>query len=167
MPNEQETIFIRWLNEHKGLIYKIARAFADSAEQVEDLFQDVLLQLWVSVPNFEGNAKESTWIYRVAFNTAVVWDRKQKKHNKLKSITWATQSADKKVDENNGLIEQLYVAIRQLSKLDASLILMSLDGLSYKQMAEVSGITESNVGVKLNRAKKQLAEKMKGVSDEL
>ena len=92
---------------------------------------------------------------------------KAKKHNKLKSITFSTHQANDKSDENNELIEQLYTAIRQLSKLDASLVLMTLDGLSYKQMAEVSGITESNVGVKLNRAKKQLAEKMKGVADEL
>jgi RNA polymerase sigma-70 factor (ECF subfamily) len=163
LPNEQETIFIRWLDEHKGLIYKIARAFTHSAEQMEDLFQDILLQLWISLPNFQQNAKESTWIYRVAFNTAVVWDRKQKTHKKLKSITLNAQPANEKTDENNELIEHLYTAIRQLSKLDTSLILMSLDGLSYKQMADVSGITESNVGVKLNRAKKQLAEKMKGV----
>jgi RNA polymerase sigma-70 factor (ECF subfamily) len=166
LPNEQETIFIRWLDEHKGLIYKIARAFTQSAEQLEDLFQDILLQLWISLPNFQQNAKESTWIYRVAFNTSVVWDRKQKKYKKLKSVTLNAQPANEKNDENSELIEQLYTAIRQLSKLDASLVLMSLDGLSYKQMADVSGITESNVGVKLNRAKKQLAKKMKGVADE-
>jgi RNA polymerase sigma-70 factor (ECF subfamily) len=167
LSNERETIFIRWLDEHKGLIYKIARAFTHSAEHLEDLFQDILLQLWISLPNFQQNAKESTWIYRVAFNTAVIWDRKQKKHKKLKSVTLNAQPANEKTDKNSELIEQLYTAIRQLSKLDTSLILMSLDGLSYKQMADVSGITESNVGVKVNRAKKQLAEKMKGVADEL
>ena len=74
---------------------------------------------------------------------------------------------DKKENDNNEQIEHLYTVIRQLPKLDASLILMSLEGLSYKEMAETLGITESNVGVKLNRAKKQLSEKMKGLTDEL
>lgn len=166
MSNEQETIFIRWLNEHKGLIYKISRAFTDTAEQLDDLFQEILLQLWISVPNFEHKAKESTWIYRVAFNTAVVWDRKQKKQNKVKKAISFFQSPNDNVDENSEIIEQLYAAIRQLAKLDASLVLMLLDGLSYKEMAAVSGITESNVGVKLNRAKKLLAKKMKGLADE-
>lgn len=166
MSNEQEKIFIRWLDEHKGLIYKIARAFTNSADQMEDLFQDILLQLWISLSSFEQNAKESTWVYRVAFNTAVVWDRNRKKHKKLKSVIVTMQPASEKSSGNGAQIDQLYHAIRQLPKLDASLILMSLEGLSYKQMAEISGITENNVGVKLNRAKKLLAEKLKGLADE-
>ncbi len=155
------------MDEHKGLVYKIARAFTNSADQRDDLFQDILLQMWISIPNFKQNAKESTWIYRVAFNTAVVWDRKQKKHKKLKSVIFTSRPSEKEEAKNNQQIEQLYNAIHQLAKLDASLILMSLDGLSYRQMSEISGITESNVGVKLNRAKKLLAEKLKGLADEL
>jgi RNA polymerase sigma-70 factor (ECF subfamily) len=145
----------------------VARAFAADMSTQEDLIQDMMLQLWISVPNFNGQAQESTWIYRVAFNTAMVWNRKRKKHKKLQSVTLIeNQVASSENPENRELIEHLYTAIRQLPKLDASLILMSLDGLSYKQMADISGITESHVGVKLNRAKKQLAQTMKGLNDE-
>jgi RNA polymerase sigma-70 factor (ECF subfamily) len=165
LTSEQKTIFIQWLNAYKGLIYKVARAFTHSVDEMEDLFQDILLQLWISVPNFKQTAKESTWIYRVAFNTAVVWDRKRKKHNKLKSVLLAQPVTDSPND-NHQQIEELYAAIRQLDKLDASLVLMSLDGLAYKQIAEVLGLTESNVGVKLNRAKKRLGELLKGTADE-
>ena len=169
MTVEKEDIFIRWAQSYKGLFLKVARAFSAETSAQEDLIQDIMLQLWISVPNFKEQAQESTWVYRVAFNTAVVWDRKRKKHRKLKSVTLVenTLSASDDSAGNNELIEQLYTAIRQLPKLDASLVLMSLDGLSYKEMSAVSGMTESNVGVKLNRAKKQLAQKMKGLNDEL
>jgi RNA polymerase sigma-70 factor (ECF subfamily) len=164
---EKEDIFIRWAQSYKGLFLKVARAFAAETSAQEDLIQDIMLQLWISVPNFKKQAQESTWVYRVAFNTAVVWDRKRKKYKKLKSVTLIEkQTPAPENSQNRELIEQLYTAIRQLPKLDASLILMSLDGLSYKQMADVSGMTESNVGVKLNRAKKHLAQKMKGLNDE-
>lgn len=165
MPTEQEIRFIQWLDEYKGLIYKIARAFTHSTDQLEDLFQDILLQLWISVPNFKQDAAESTWIYRVAFNTALVWDRNRKKHKKLQSVTLKIQPSPDSTDRHEQ-IDQLYAAIRKLPKLDASLVLMSLDGLSYREMADISGMTENHVGVKLNRAKKQLAEIMKGLADE-
>jgi RNA polymerase sigma-70 factor (ECF subfamily) len=168
LPTEQENIFIQWLDDYKGLIYKIARAFTHSSDELEDLFQDILLQLWISVPNFKQESKESTWIYRVSFNTAVVWDRKRKKHKKLKSVNLSdSMIGESPPDAKTEQIEELYDAIRQLPKLDASLILMSLDKLSYKEMSEITGMSESNVGVKLNRAKKQLAEKLKGLADEL
>ena len=166
MQNDHNTIFLNWLDLHKGLIYKVARAFTRSTDDREDLFQEILLQLWISVPRFRQEAKDATWIYRVAFNTAVVWNRKDKKHKKLKSVTWIEPPANPGADENTEQIENLYRAIRQLEPLDASLVLMSLEGLSYDQMADVLGITQNHVGVKLNRAKKVLAEKMKGLSDE-
>ena len=167
MASTKEDIFVKWVQAYKGLFWKVARGFTANSTEQEDLIQEILLQLWIAVPNFKKQAKETTYIYRVAFNTAVVWDRKRKKHRKLKSVTLVTDPIDNKNDDSNKHIEQLYTAIRQLPKLDASLILMSLEGLSYKDIAETLGITESNVGVKLNRAKKQLSEKMKGLDNEL
>ena len=167
MPTKED-IFIRWVQAYKGLFLKVARAFAADTATQEDLIQEMMLQLWISVSSFNGQAKESTWVYRVAFNTAMVWARQRKKHKKLRSVTLVENQAPFCDDpQNRELIEQLYAAIRQLPKVDASLILMSLEGLSYQEMAETLGITESNVGVKLNRAKKQLAQTMKGLSDEL
>jgi RNA polymerase sigma-70 factor (ECF subfamily) len=171
--SEQETLFRRWLADHAGLMWKVVRAFTATPEDAEDLFQEIALQLWMSLPAFRGDAKESTWIYRVAFNTALGWKRDEKrrraKHEKFFELNGAPDFLVEHpaLTPNEEIVRQLYVAIRQLPKLDASLALMHLDGLSYREMSEVLGITESNVGVKLNRIRKQLAEMLKGADDEL
>lgn len=167
--DEQETIFRRWLNDHTGLILKIVRACAATPEDQEDLFQDVLVNLWSSVRAFRGDAKETTWIYRVTFNTAMAWRRterrRRQKHESLIKFDASPQTfsgPDESLPQRE-IVEQLYAAIRQLPKLDASLALMHLDGLSYQEMSEVLGISENYIGVKLNRIRKQLAEQLKGV----
>lgn len=165
---EQETIFRRWLSEHAGLMWKVVRAFTVRAEDQEDLLQDIALQLWMSLPAFRGEAKESTWIYRVAFNTALVWKRDEKrrhaKHVKFVELNVAPavfpEDSSAALDEER--VQQLYAAIRKLPGLEASLALMHLDGLSYREMSEVLGITETNVGAKLSRVRKQLAAMLKG-----
>jgi RNA polymerase sigma-70 factor (ECF subfamily) len=153
-------------------MWKVVRAFAVGSEDQEDLVQEIALQLWMSLPAFRREAKESTWIYRVAFNTALVWKRHEKrrhaKHERFFELNAAPEapaepSAPARDEE---LVHELYAAIRQLPKLDASLALMHLDGLSYREMSEVLGITEGNVGVKLNRIRKQLAELLKGAGHE-
>jgi RNA polymerase sigma-70 factor, ECF subfamily len=169
---EQEATFRRWLEVHLGLMLKIVRGCAAPSDQ-DDLFQDVCLQIWQSIPAFRGEAKETTWIYRVAFNTALVWKRgetrRAAKHERFAQSSVVEhaipgQSATCSDDER---VQQLFTAIRQLPKLDASLALMHLDGLSYREMSEVLGITETHVGVKLNRIRKQLAALLKGDNDEL
>ncbi len=167
---EQEQLFCRCLDAHQGLLWRAVRAFAESPQDRQDLLQDILLQLWMSLPTFRGDSKESTWLYRLAFNTALVWQRKQKrlhtKHQAYSLIASQIETAAQPATREES-IEQLYVAIRQLPKLDTSLALMLLDGLSYRQISEVLGISESNVGVRLHRIRKQLTEQMKGRSDEL
>jgi RNA polymerase sigma-70 factor (ECF subfamily) len=170
---EQETIFRRWLNEHLGLILKVVRGCAASPQDQDDLFQDVLLQVWSSIPVFRGEAKETTWIYRVAFNTALAWRRverrRREKHETFLKFDTSPQAQTSHVDSlsEQEIVQQLYAAIRQLPKVDASLALMQLDGLSYQEMAEVLGISENYIGVKLNRNRKQLADQLKGATDEL
>ena len=169
---EQEALFRRWLDEHLGLMLKVVRACTITPEDRDDLFQEILLQLWSSIPAFRGDAKETTWIYRVAFNTALVWRRGEKrrrlKHETLLRISPpdippgpVQESGDEQI------VELLYAAIRQLPKADASLALMHLDGLSYREMSEVLGISENYVGVKLNRIRAQLGEQLKGATNEL
>jgi RNA polymerase sigma-70 factor (ECF subfamily) len=171
--HEQEAIFRRWLDAHLGLMLKIVRGCAATPRDQDDLFQDVLLQLWSSIPAFRGDAKETTWIYRVAFNTALAWRRGEKrrrvKHETFIKFDVSPQSQPSHADAlpEQEIVAQLYVAIRELPKVDASLALMHLDGLSYQEMADVLGISENYVGVKLNRIRQQLAEKLKGVGDEL
>ena len=170
---EQETLFRRWLAEHLGLILKVVRGCSAAPQDQDDLFQDICLQLWQSIPAFRGEAKETTWIYRVAFNTALAWRRGERRRRVgheifLKTdVSPQTQPSHADALPEQEIIGQLYAAIRQLPKVDASLALMHLDGLSYAEMAEVLGISENYIGVKLNRIRKQLAEQLKGADHEL
>ncbi len=151
---------------------KVARAYTFTAEDCQDLIQEILLQVWRSLPQFEGRASASTWIYRVALNTALSWHRKEKPRRARQSVVLEVEdlpaagldSAQQLVQRE--AVQRLYAAIRHLPKTDAALVLLYLDDLSYRQMAEVLGISEGNVGVKLNRAKKALGEWMKENSHE-
>ena len=169
MTADLETIFKQWLGEHKGLLYRVVRAYGNTAADQDDLFQEICLQLWLSIPRFEGKAKVSTWIYRVALNTALVWNRGEKNRRKHRDrfITFAPQQQANDSQPSQEIIERLYEAVRKLSKADTSIVLMHLDGLGYDEMAQILGISESNVGVKLNRAKKQLAQLLGGLIDEV
>jgi len=170
---EQETIFRRWLEQHAGIMWKVVRGCTGVPQDQEDLFQDVLLQVWSSIPAFRGEAKETTWIYRVAFNTALAWRRGERRrregHETFLKFDLSPQSQPGHTDslEAQEMVERLYAAIRQLQKVDASLALMHLDGRTYQEMAEVLGISENYIGVKLNRIRKQLADQLKGATHEL
>jgi len=170
---EQETIFRRWLNDHLGLMLKLVRAGAATPEDQDDLFQEVLVNVWSSIRAFRGEARETTWIYRVAFNTTMAWRRgewrRRRGHEKFLKFDVSPQLQPSHLDSlpERELVERLYAAIRQLPKVDASLALMHLDGLSYQEMAEVLGISENYIGVKLNRIRKQLADQLKGANDEI
>ena len=161
-----EALFKNCVSEHGGLVLKVARAYTFTAEDCQDLTQEILLQIWRSLPQFEGRAKAGTWFYRVALNTALSWHRKEwprraRQQPLLEAEDRPTRGFDvtQKIEQRE-TVERLYAAIRKLPKADAALVLLYLDDLSYQQMAEVLGISESNVGVKLNRAKKALAEMM-------
>jgi RNA polymerase sigma-70 factor (ECF subfamily) len=163
-----ETTFKQWLNEHLGLILRVVRAYAGAGDDQDDLFQEILLQIWLSVPRFGGRAKVSTWVYKVALNTALVWNRGEKRRrwhsNRFIAFSRPQSEGSRQPDE---IIERLYGAIRKLPKVDASVVLMHLDGLAYSEMSEILGISENNVGVKLNRAKKQLALLLDGLIDDI
>ena len=152
---------------------KVVRGCAVAPQDQDDLLQDILLQIWSSIPSFRGEAKETTWIYRVAFNTALAWrrgeQRRRKGHETFLKLDTSPQSQPSHADSlpEQEVVEQLYAAIRQLPKVDASLALMHLDSLSYQEMADVLGISENYIGVKLNRIRKQLADQLKGATDEL
>lgn len=167
-----QTLFEAWVRQHGGLILRIARAYAATDEDRDDLNQEILLQLWRSIPQFEGRAKESTWVYRVALNTALAWRRAANRQRQRLTPLLAVEDipadeADERarVDREEALA-RLYSAIRALPKVDAAVVMLHLDGLSYREMAEVLGISESHVGVKLTRARKALAELMPKVTCE-
>ena len=168
MLNEnRESLFKSWLSDHGGAVLKVARAYTRTTEDCQDLAQEILLQVWRSLPQFQGRASASTWIYRVALNTALGWRRKEHRRGagpqpifEVEDLCVAGLDSAQQALQREA-VERLYDAIRQLPKTDAALVLLYLDDLSYRQMADVLGISESNVGVKLNRAKKALGELMK------
>ncbi len=170
VDDDQEKQFIDWLDEHGSTVWKVARAYTLTSEECQDLAQEILLQAWRSLPNFEGKASAATWFYRVALQTAMNWHRKDKPRRSrqqplLEVQVRAPDGPDSaELAQHRDTVEQLYNAIHQLPKTDTALVLLYLDDLSYREMAEVLGISESNVGVKLNRAKKALSALMKGES---
>jgi len=163
---DSERTFKDWLGKHQGLLYRVVRAYTHTPNDQDDLFQEICLQLWLSIPRFEGKSKASTWVYRVALNTAMVWNRSEKRRRKHTNRLITFPAARNNPARPDEIIERLYDAIRKLPKVDTSVVLMHLDGLAYSEMSEILGISESNVGVKLNRAKKQLALILDGLIDD-
>lgn len=158
---EQQQIFEDWLSKHKALIFKIVRAYTLTDMEQEDLFQEIIIQVWHSVPKFRGEASVVTWLYRIALNTAIKWTKKERKHYQsetLDGVQYILQEGRIQTDER---LAWLYEEIYKLDEIDRSITLLLLDGFSYKEMASILGITESNVGVKINRIKKQLISKSK------
>jgi RNA polymerase sigma-70 factor (ECF subfamily) len=153
-------------------VFKVARAYTLTAEEREDLAQEILLQVWRSLPQFGGRASAHTWFYRVALNTALGWHRKERRRRERQQHCLAVDAVPARMADSGQelhqreTVERLYAAIQRLPKADAALVLLYLDDLSYREMAEVLGISESNVGVKLNRAKKALAALMEEVAYE-
>jgi RNA polymerase sigma-70 factor (ECF subfamily) len=159
---------MNWLSEHGSSVMKVARAYTLTSEECQDLAQEILLQAWRSLPRFEGKASAATWFYRVALHTAMNWQRKDKPRRTrqqplLEVQVLATDGPNSAEQvQQRDTVEQLYKAIHRLPKANAALVLLYLDELSYREMAEVLGISESNVGVKLNRARKALSALMNG-----
>lgn len=153
-----ETQFLHLISTHQAIIHKICRLYRDSPQDREDLFQEIIFQLWRSVPSFQGKAKFSSWMYRIALNTAILPFRK-----KRPDIRYTDQLPDNPEEplEPDEQQEQLLHALKQLNDADKALITLYLEDLSYKEIAEITGITENNVGVKLNRIKNKIQQLLK------
>ena len=169
---DHERRFRLWLGEHTALLVKVVRSFAEGPADQDDLFQEILLQVWVSMPSFRDDSKPTTWLYRVALNTALAWKRGEKKRRRshvslsisdvgaLPEVT-APDDTSSEAQRNDRIVEQLYAAIRALPPAKRALVVLYLDGFTYREIADVVGISENNVGVSLNRIKKDLAAAVK------
>ena len=157
---EQLAIFQEWLAKHKALMFKIVRAYAFTPMDRDDLFQEVAIQAWRSIPAFRKESAVTTWLYRVSLNTAMSWSKKEKRKGQTESIDSKQHilTEDAEPDER---LTWLYDEISRLDEIDRSIALLLLDGLSYEEMAAILGITQSNVGVKIHRIKKQLMNRTK------
>lgn len=165
----QQQRFAEWTREHGAILHHIVNGFA-AGEDRNDLLQEILLAVWRSIPAFREQAKVTTYLYRVSHNAALLWIRTEKNYRR-RLERFATFAPSEFAGEPDLLgddrLEGLYSAIRMLKPVDRSLILLSLDGFSYREMAEVLGLSESNVGAKLNRIKTQLTKNLKGNENEL
>ena len=152
-----------------GLVARVVHAFAEEPADRDELFQDILVAIWQALPQFQQGAKLSTYAYRVAFNCAVNWKRSRSRYRR-KLDAYATVAPDPAAGLSPRLraqLEWLYAQIHALAPLDRSLILLSLERLDYATIAEVTGISESNVGVRLHRIKQQLAVASEKIRHEL
>jgi RNA polymerase sigma-70 factor (ECF subfamily) len=160
-PVQHQQTFQTWLDQYRALMFKVLRAYAFTPMDRDDLFQEIIIQVWRSVPVFQEKSSVTTWIYRIALNTAIKWSRKERKHHnqeELDNVRYIVVESNVQVDDRLGW---LCDEISRLNEIDRSVALLMLDDFSYKEIATVLGITESNVGVKINRIKRYLIEKSK------
>jgi RNA polymerase sigma factor (sigma-70 family) len=158
---EQE--FLAQIEKHKGILFKISKMYMDNAEDQRDLFQEITYQAWKSFPKFRGESQFSTWLYRIALNTAIIFLKTEKRKvtvNVERIEIYKISDNDIKFEEEERL-KQMYVAINQLNNIDKALIFYYLENFSGKEISEEMGISEVNVRVKLNRAKTKLKELLK------
>ncbi|HKM93695.1 MAG TPA: sigma-70 family RNA polymerase sigma factor [Prolixibacteraceae bacterium] len=154
--NNQE--FEQLIEDHSRMIYKIAGAYCNIAADRDDLISEIILQMWQSVKNFKHQCKISTWIYRVALNTAMNASRKRKNESLFLRVDFQKTPPNIPIieAEYTDELEILYQCINELSEINKALILLQLDGKTYDEMAEITGMSKTNVGTRINRIKEQL-----------
>jgi len=156
--NRREDLFLNILEKNVGIILKISRAYTNSVQDKEDLINDITLELWKSFDRFKGESRISTWIYRVAINTSMNFNRKKKSDRlyfppdlkEFEDLRWITEPPD------SSHSEILYQCIDELSQLNKAIILLYLDGNSHEEISEITGISKTNVGTRIGRIKDQI-----------
>lgn len=147
--------FSKLIAEHQGIIHKITYVYAYSVEDREDLFQEICLQLWKSHSRFKNKSKFSTWIYRVALNTAINYIKKRERNIQPVVLDRDYPSNDDRSEEEN--LEVMFDAISRLNQFNKAVIILWLEENSYDEIASILGLSKSNVSVRLVRIKKQLS----------
>ncbi len=155
MPDKEE--FIRTIQENEGLIYKVTKIYAPAREDEQDLYQEIVYQLWKSFSSFRNESLISTWIYRIALNTAIAhFNKEKRKVNHTQLDDWLlnkTDTADSLTDERS---EILFSIIKKLSPVEKAIVLLYLEGKTYDEIAVITGFSSSNVGTRLGRIKQKL-----------
>lgn len=157
MNTGQQKEFVKQVNENQRIIHKICKIYTDNPHDHEDLFQEITIQLWKSYPSFRGEAKFSSWMYRIGLNTALALFRKRDRQvSTCQETSVETLKIAHEEHHEDERLKLMYDAIHQLSDVEKALIMMFLDDKPYKEIAEILGITEGNARVKMNRAKEKL-----------
>jgi len=158
----KEKDFLNRIEAHKGILYKVSKMYMDNRDDQEDLFQEIVCQLWKAYDTFKGESQFSTWMYRVAINTSIVFLRKEKRKVDKYAIISENikeEESDSTIKENQ--IEHFYRAVQKLDKIDKAIIFYQLEGYSHREIGENLGISEGNARVKLNRTKEKLKDIIK------
>lgn len=152
---QQEKEFISLVEAHKRIIYKVCYMYASDRENLNDLYQEVVINLWKAFPRFRGECEASTWVYRIGLNTCISFFRKSKSRPEVVPITVDLEAfADE--EDQTARLNELYRMINSLNQLERALILLWLEERSYQEIAEIIGISRNNVAVKLNRIREKL-----------
>ena len=163
--HQQEELFLTVIEQHKGIIYKIANSFKKDEDDKKDLVQEIIFQLWRAFPGFDDRSKLSTWIYRVVLNVAISSYRREKTKNEMmvplseSLVNFAAEEGPG--DDNLKLLQQF---IKELKELDRALILLYLEEKSGKEMAEILGVSEGNIRTKISRIKDQLKQRFSTIN---
>lgn len=152
--NTLENQFAQMVSQHKSTIYTVCFMFSKQKEEVDDLFQEVLCNLWRGYSSFRGESNVATWVWRVAFNTCISTDRKRRRSNSIPLSMNINLFEDK--DDDSRQIKMLYDRIRRLKPFDRAIVLLWLENMSYEEIAAIVGITVKNVSVRLYRIKEEL-----------
>ncbi|WP_261512594.1 RNA polymerase sigma factor [Chryseobacterium paludis] len=153
---EQE--FLEKIEKHKGIIFKISKMYMDNKDDRDDLFQEITYQVWRAYPSFKGQSEFSTWLYRIALNTAIVFLKSEKKRSFIANEDFSNYKIvqDEYDDEKEEKLSAMYQAIHQLNPIDKAFIFYYLEDFPGREIAEQMGISDGNVRVKMNRAKNKL-----------
>lgn len=155
--SEAKKRFIEIIRENEGLIYKVAKMYSNSLEDEQDLLQDIVYQLWKSFPSFRSASRISTWMYRIALNTAIRYlDQGKKKANQVEMDEAFLNRPDVVDNFNEDRHQVLFAQIKKLSDIEKAIIFLFLEGKSYEEIAAVTGFTVTNVGTRLGRIKQKL-----------
>ena len=150
-----EQLFVQTINQHQGILHKVCRIYCRNQDDHNDLFQEIILQLWKAFPSFRNESKITTWMYRIGLNTAISGLRKKKiATTELENISFQIEDKSKETIEED--LQQLYKAIEHLSDVEKSIVLLYLEDKPYEEIAEITGITANYVAVKMNRIKEKL-----------
>ena len=153
--------FLEKIESHKGMIFKVSKMYVDHQEDREDLYQEIVFQLWKSYQKFEGKSQFSTWLYRVSLNTALTFLKSEKRKPDNAFLHENLDVAEESQDDKEVQLQLFYKAVHELNPIEKALIFLFLEGQSHKEIATNLGITEVNARVKLNRTKEKLQQIIK------
>ena len=163
MKSAKEKQFEELVKQYKRTIYSVCYMFSRDKEEINDLFQEILVRLWLGFDQFEHRSSVNTWVYRIALNTAINSDKRAKRRPQTVPLSTDIDPYDPQ-DSSFEQVRQLYALINQLDVMDRGLVLLWLEGIGYDEIAAIMGITVANVGIKLHRIKEKLVQKSKSVT---